>query len=73
MSEIRRAIPSHLFVRSTERAVGFLIRDICMAAIVWYFAMQIEPLEQYVHKKTQESVIFVPWISKALACALWLT
>ena len=44
LSEIRAAIPAHLFVRNTFRGLAYLARDIIMAAITWELATYIDPL-----------------------------
>jgi hypothetical protein len=43
MTEIRRAIPPHLFKRDTIRSLLYLLRDLTMAAIVWRVATYIDP------------------------------
>ncbi|EMD32299.1 hypothetical protein CERSUDRAFT_58880 [Gelatoporia subvermispora B] len=44
VSEIRAAIPPHLFVRDTWKGILYLARDVTMAAIAWRLALFIDPL-----------------------------
>lgn len=44
IEEVRRGIPARLFKRNTIRGIGFLIRDIVMAAALWRAAEYIDPL-----------------------------
>ncbi|KAH8108807.1 fatty acid desaturase-domain-containing protein [Phellopilus nigrolimitatus] len=43
MSEIRGAIPAHLFKRDTFRATTYLLRDITLTGILWWAATWIDP------------------------------
>ncbi|OBZ66969.1 Delta(12) fatty acid desaturase [Grifola frondosa] len=44
LSDIRAAVPEHLFVRNTWIGVIYLVRDILMAAALWKIALHIDPL-----------------------------
>lgn len=44
LSEIRAAIPAHLFVQKTWKGLAYLARDLFMAAIAWQLAAQIDRL-----------------------------
>ncbi|OBZ76858.1 Delta(12) fatty acid dehydrogenase [Grifola frondosa] len=44
MSEIRSAIPAHLFVRHTWTGIAYLVRDIVMAALMWNVALHLDPI-----------------------------
>ncbi|KZS88462.1 linoleoyl phosphatidylcholine delta-12 acetylenase [Sistotremastrum niveocremeum HHB9708] len=46
LSEIRAAIPARFFVRDTKRGLGFLARDLVIAAALWYAATFIDPYFQ---------------------------
>ncbi|KIJ33544.1 hypothetical protein M422DRAFT_183103 [Sphaerobolus stellatus SS14] len=43
LKEIRAAIPARLFVRSTWRGLAYTMRDLSMAALLWYAATYIDP------------------------------
>jgi len=43
LTEIRNAIPAHLFKRDTIRSVLYFLRDLVLAAIVWRVATHIDP------------------------------
>jgi hypothetical protein len=43
LTEIRCAIPAHLFKRVTIRSLLYLLRDLMMAAILWRVATYIDP------------------------------
>ena len=42
MSEIRACVPSRLFQRSTIHSTAYLLRDIFLAAILWWSATFID-------------------------------
>jgi hypothetical protein len=41
LSDIRRAIPEHLFKRNTLHSLGYMTVDLCMVAIVGYLGLWI--------------------------------
>ncbi|GJE88918.1 fatty acid desaturase-domain-containing protein [Phanerochaete sordida] len=48
IEEIRRAIPDRLFQRSTLRGLGYLLRDLAMAAALFYGALHIDDISRRV-------------------------
>ncbi|TFK46679.1 hypothetical protein OE88DRAFT_1687479 [Heliocybe sulcata] len=69
ISEIRAAIPARLFVRDTKRAVGYLIRDLLLAAAVWRCAMVIDPY----FKSTATKQLLTPLGAEVARWGAWLT
>ncbi|KAF7327700.1 Delta(12) fatty acid desaturase [Mycena kentingensis (nom. inval.)] len=47
MKDIRAAIPAECFVRDTSRGLGYVARDIALAASAFAFALAIEPSVGY--------------------------
>lgn len=43
LSQIKDAIPAHLFVRDTPRSLMYLVRDLILAAAWWKAALYIDP------------------------------
>ncbi|THH06484.1 hypothetical protein EW145_g4062 [Phellinidium pouzarii] len=69
MSEIRAAIPAHLFQRNGFKSSLYLIRDVALAAMLWYAATFIDPFFAQVSAagKAYENVAIVG------QAAAWLT
>ncbi|OBZ76517.1 Delta(12) fatty acid desaturase [Grifola frondosa] len=66
MSEIRSAIPAHLFVRHTWTGIAYLVRDIVMAALMWNVALHLDPIFKsppVVERMTYLGVETARWIA----------
>lgn len=68
MSEIRAAIPAHLFVRNTWKGMAYLARDIVMAAVIWKLGTKIDPL----CTSTTSKSLLTDLGSELLRWGLWL-
>ncbi|KAK1222245.1 hypothetical protein PQX77_014878 [Marasmius sp. AFHP31] len=42
LSEVRAAIPSHLFVRKTSKGLGYLVRDLAQAIVLFFVTSLLE-------------------------------
>ncbi|KAF5352283.1 hypothetical protein D9758_011974 [Tetrapyrgos nigripes] len=67
LAQIRAAIPSELFVRSTTKAFAYLARDLLLAATFWHAATFIDP----VCKSTKIVDLVGGWGAEVIRWAFW--
>ncbi|GJE99111.1 delta fatty acid desaturase [Phanerochaete sordida] len=71
MDDVRKAVPAHLFVRSTARAMSYLARDVAMAVALWISALRIDSICAYA-RETRVFPFDNAWGPLILKCSLWL-
>lgn len=48
LDDVRKAIPPHLFKRSTLRGISYYARDFSLVTLLWFLGCQIDPtVERY--------------------------